>query len=126
MNPNMPKTGEQIYCVKIYAGKLEVTQEGTVRERNGFLLTENEFTTTHGSRYDCAHLFPGGEPSHMAMIETWPETSIWMYCTEAGKLGALDRLKSAYVGACIAAEEDLQSRARKLHGYAFLAERVEL
>ena len=126
MNPNMPKTGEQIFCVKIYAGKLEVTQEGTVRARAGFLLTENEFTTTHGSRYDCANLFPGGEPSHMAMIETWPETSIWMNCTEAGKLGALDRIRDKYVRACIAAEEELQSRARKLHEYAGLARRVEL
>lgn len=125
MNPNMPQTGEQIFCVKIIRGQLQVTQEGTVCDRSRFDLTSEEFTTTHGSRYDCGLFWPGGAPSYFNP-ELWLSDSIFMYCTEAGKLGALDRLKSAYVGACIAAEEELQSRARQLHEYAGLARRVEL
>jgi hypothetical protein len=125
MNPNMPKTGEQIFCVKIIKGKLEVTQEGTVCDRTRFDLTSEEFTTTHGSRYDCRLFWPGGAPSYFNP-EQWLSDSIFMYCTEAGKLGALDRLKSDYVRACIAAEEKLQSRARTLHEYAAAAKGVEL
>lgn len=125
MNPNMPKTGEQIFCVKIIKGKLEVTQEGIVLDRDRYDLTSEEFTTTHGSRYNCKYFWPGGAPSFFNLASREGD-STFMYCTEAGKLGALDRLKSDYVRACIRAEEELQSRARKLHEYASLAQGVEL
>ena len=126
MNPNMPKTGEQIFCIAIKNGKLEVTQVGTVLERSGVTLTTEEYWTSQGSRYSMGHFWPGGEPGFVFNLERWPHDSAWMNCTESGKLGALDRLKTEYVHRAIIAEQNLQSRARLLHDYASAAQDIQL
>ena len=116
MNPNMPATGEQIYCVKIIRGTVEITQAGTVRDRNGFQLTEDEFTTTHGSRYDCKYLFPG-QASFFWPARN-PEDSLFMYCRSQDQQPTINHLKADYIQKCIAAETELQDKARILHAYA--------
>lgn len=121
----MPHTGEQIFCVKIIRGKLEVTQEGTVKDPTYFRLEPDEFTTTQGSRYSLSRFWPGGQTNHFNPAR-WPDGSLFIYCTEQGKLGAVDHLKSVYVRGCIKAEETLQAEARALHQYASDAQRIQL
>lgn len=124
-NPVMPQIGEQIFCVKIIRGKLEVTQAGTVRNPDPYKLNPGEFVTSMGSRYSLEHFWPGGIASHFNPAR-WPDTSVFMYCTENGKLGCVDHLKSVYVGGCIKAEETLQAEARALHQYASDAQQIQL
>ncbi len=119
MHPNMPHTGEQIICLSISSGKLTAHNEGTVRERDQFNLTSEEFTTTAGSRYDCRRLHPMTDPL-VGYLKNHPTTQVFIYCRETDKAAALVALKAAYISECNAAEELLQAEARQLHEFAFL------
>lgn len=125
MSPHMPQTGEQIFYVCIRQGQLEVSNAGTVVDRNRLLISNDEFATTLGSRHHMKYFWPGGEPVG-SNPERWPSDSLWIYTTSNGKLGAVARLKDDYIRACIKAEEALQERARALHEYASRAQQIKL
>jgi len=122
-HPNMPATGEQILCLSIREGALTVHNEGTVTDRERFSLTDDEFTTSHGSRYDCRRLHPMTDKL-VGYLERFTRDPVFIYCREQDKAAALAALKRAYVAECTQAEETLQERARLLHEFAADASKI--
>ncbi len=117
MNPNMPSPGEQIHCLSISSGKLTIHNEGTVRERDRFKLTEDEFTTTAGSRYDCRRLHPMTDPL-VGYLNRFPTTKVFLYCRERDKDAALEFLRAAYVMECSKASTALRIEADQLQEFS--------
>ncbi len=123
MHPNMPQTGEQILCLSISAGKLTQHNEGTVRDCHGLKLTDDEFTTTTGSRYDCRRLHPMSDPL-VGYLERFPSSQVFIYCRDQDKAAALECLRAAYVLECSKASTTLRIRADQLQEFSRAAIRA--